>query len=796
MNSFLTSNHFHCIKRVIDLKSAYLYVYLNLILISLSISVLADNTSPILWHSANEPGGGGAVVALAVSPHDSSCIIASGDMFGAAISTDRGLSWKPVSGFLSYEMCDITWHPDSPEIVWMGSLTGPYLSKDGGRNWEIQRNGMPALCHWSYSCPIEKILYVPGEVNHLLAISGSSRHWGNVQQFRGVWESNDNGDNWSFVSNITNNGITYDKDKPGLNIYRAVFSAGESKELYVVADTVWCSNDLGKTWKIRNNGLPYTKPDDSRTFATIGNIQAHPIDPQTFWVSVNAYFDNNENVWLPGGIFKTVDGGLNWFPITNGLTQDKSDRQELASSYQSLAISSVNPDIIWTCDTSFRHCLVYKTEDGGKHWFGVAKKGGTPEKQDKVSIVPTACFAGSSMSGFAADPSDTQAVYCWCTEYIFRTLDGGETWIDTMSENTVPNKYDYWRGRGWTGWCARNIGFNPYKKDQCILQGMDACRGWMTSDNFSSYKYVSTEPVPWLAGNDVSFAKDGVIYIATGQFGGFAGIICSKNFGDTFVSYYGKEYGLPDMSWGGTDIECMGIYTDPDNSNIVWATIGGLLYHSEDGGMTWNAIINDLKLTKLAGNPLKQSVFYVAGKDGIYYFQDEKVTLIGGPSPGGRGKLSCDSTGRLYVCQFRDGRPGLWRFTPESSKWELLLDEPLAMQCAIDPSNDNRLLLVTSQDPYNDYAGGNGIWTSSDSGKSWNAENTGLPMLRCNTSAFNPYDTEQIVVGTYGAGFYIADWPNNYQPTGTRTYTMNDDDKKLISEYNVISKDVTSALTK
>jgi hypothetical protein len=69
--------------------------------------------------------------------------------------------------------------------------------------------------------------------------------------------------------------------------------------------------------------------------------------------------------------------------------------------------------------------------------------------------------------------------------------------------------------------------------------------------------------------------------------------------------------------------------------------------------------------------------------------------------------------------------------------------------------------MVTNMDPFNDFAGGNGVWVSADDGKNWSRQDTGLAMLRGQAVAFNPHDPEQIVMGTFGRGFFVARWPRN-----------------------------------
>lgn len=95
---------------------------------------------PLVWQPLYEPGGGGAITGVAVSPHDSKHLVSQGDMLGVATSFDGGDSWQSTFGFSSYEFGGgITWHPTNAKIIWSGSAMGPYQSADGGINWVAKR---------------------------------------------------------------------------------------------------------------------------------------------------------------------------------------------------------------------------------------------------------------------------------------------------------------------------------------------------------------------------------------------------------------------------------------------------------------------------------------------------------------------------------------------------------------------------------------------------------------------------------------------------------------------------------
>jgi hypothetical protein len=98
----------------------------------------------IAWQPLYEPGSGGAITAVAVSPHDPKHLITLGDMLGVATSFDGGDSWQATFGFMSYEFSGgVTYHPTERNTVWIASATGPYKSTDRGINWVSKRKGMP-----------------------------------------------------------------------------------------------------------------------------------------------------------------------------------------------------------------------------------------------------------------------------------------------------------------------------------------------------------------------------------------------------------------------------------------------------------------------------------------------------------------------------------------------------------------------------------------------------------------------------------------------------------------------------
>jgi hypothetical protein len=128
-----------------------------------------------------------------------------------------------------------------------------------------------------------------------------------------------------------------------------------------------------------------------------------------------------------GGIFKSIDGGINWEPIFD-------DQQ--VSSIGSLAIAPSDFNVVWagTGETFIRSNIsqgngIYKSTDAGKTWkcMGLEKSG----RIGRIVVDPRnpeIVFAAAM--GHCYGPQEERGV--------FRTTDGGKTWerVLFVDENT------------------------------------------------------------------------------------------------------------------------------------------------------------------------------------------------------------------------------------------------------------------------------------------------------------------------------------------------------------------------
>lgn len=680
-----------------------------------------------VWQPLGEPGNGGWIVSVEESPHNPRQVISGGDMLGCAVSFDGCESWKPGQGLKCYEMAQPTFHPSSADVVWIGSAAGPYISRDGGRTWKEKRRGMPPKSAHKYTAMVEKVLIDSERTDRLLAFGGSSRLWGGWKTCEAngtIWSSDDGGEQWHAVTNV------------GANIVEAFW--GPKPESWAHAVTVdgnwYTSLDRGVTWRKRRIG---------GLVGSLQHVTLHPTDANIVW-AVTAPIRGKDGKLSPGRIWKSVDCGRTFALSDNGIRLVAHFNGGQVTHFSQLAVSPKDPNLVFASDLSWAAESVYRSEDGGASWTKVVGKGS----------VPTALFAGPGCK-LSVSPTNADVVYAYNSEYILKSADRGRTWADMTAMRPDPAKPNHWRGRGWNGWCTHDFVFNPYRRGQSILLGMDASHGWISDDGLKSWHYARGNS-HWTAGNGAAFSKDGYIYIVTGQGGHNIGVLVSADGGESWQTCVGESCGLPSASAG----EYEAVVVKPEDGKCAAVAFRGKLFRTSDGGANWRECATTVPVGRFAMDPTKSGRYYMKSKKGVFVTEDlENYTDIGldGAS---EGRIFCDAKGRVYVCRFKaKEKNGLWRYEPQSKGWSCLNGVSTASAVACDPKASGRIVLVTKDYPYHDDDCGRGVFVSVDDGLTWTPANDGLHCYRLDCCAFDPFDPERVVLGTGGSGFVTARWP-------------------------------------
>ena len=231
-----------------------------------------------------------------------------------------------------------------------------------------------------------------------------------------------------------------------------------------------------------------------------------------------------------GGLWKTLDGGTSWAPITDG--------QLKSSSVGAVAVAESNPDVVYIGmgEAELRGNImqgdgVYRSSDAGAHWshIGLANT----QAISRIRIDPTdANRVYVAVLGHPYAPNDERGV--------FRTTDGGKSWRKILFRNDRAG--------------AADLVIDP---------------------NNARVLYATLWEVyrrPWILWSG----------------GAGSGLFKSIDGGDTWTELT-HNTGLPSGVLGKITVTVSGA-----DSRRVWANVEaerGGLYRSDDAGATW-ALVN------------------------------------------------------------------------------------------------------------------------------------------------------------------------------------------------------------
>ena len=710
-------------------------------------------SAALQWQPLGEPGSGGRIDAIAVSPHDPSRVLLAGDILGSALTTDGGRTWGPTTGFQAWEHSAFTFHPTDRNVVWAATASGPHRSADGGATWAPRRAGLPASTGYGYPAAVEKILFDAGDParNTLLAFGGDHRQFKDgtnpdqVPNYGKVWRSQDGGATWAEHGAIPT-GLA---GAAGNNVVAATYGAGSHEVVWaaVAESGVWRSTDDGGagTWQRRSDGLP-----------ALGNgvrvtaVAASPTDPLVAFATVGTRQGNPANRARVGGVFRTSDAGLSWQRVEDG-----DSAGYWPPDFLHVAVAA-DGRTVWASDANWGDGMgLYKSADGGSTWSQALSQSNLAARLRDGNPFDAGVVGAWWVE---VDPSDADVVYAGSSESVLKTSDGGATWEDAVN---TPLGGGAFRGNGFAGWVATNAEYSPFDSRVMVAQGFDRLLAGVSRDG--GYGWATSQPgLPrFNGGNDVAFAPDGTVYAALGQ--GSTTAVKFARSGDGGATWAA----LPNP--GGTAGRGDAVHVSRDDPDEVWAVTDGGLYRSTNArsaGPTWQKLDVDGRsvrgLEPVGGAaPGTGNDFYLQTDGGTYFTDDAgfSVTPIGGPSE--RVKLSADPSGGPTLWAASNGH---WRdhglYRRSGGAWSAV---PLpggadywAKDVAVDPTDPLRVAVVTNQDPYLDASRATGVWLTADGGATWSNQSANLPVLRGNTITFSP-DGRRLIVGTGGRGFFAAD---------------------------------------
>ena len=271
---------------------------------------------------------------------------------------------------------------------------GVWKTTDGGSNWKN-------ITDKYFGGTIGSVAVAPSDDNILYVGEGENSMRGNVAEgLGGIWRSEDAGRTWK------NLGL-----KDGRHIIRIVIHPRDPNTLWVAVmghlfgpneeRGVFKTTDGGKTWK-------KTLYVNDQTGAS--DLVMEPGNPEIFYAGmwrVKRSPHNMESGGEGSGLYKSVDGGETWKPITANKGLPKG-----VWGIVGVAVAPSNPEKIYAIIEN-KDGGLYKSEDSGETWSLTSNDNNIRQRAWYYSKV-------------FVDPKNENLVYCPNVNFM-RSKDGGKT---------------------------------------------------------------------------------------------------------------------------------------------------------------------------------------------------------------------------------------------------------------------------------------------------------------------------------------------------------------------------------
>ncbi len=360
-------------------------------------SILKSIDSGDNWFSTGLSG----MEKIKIDPSNSQILYAAG--YGIYKSSNGGSSWSDVgNGFFGWSkyIWAIEINPKNPNEVYIGTEVGVYKSEDEANQWIQRFKGLGKTLNFDFSISggefytaagfgvfqytneewIHRGLYYPIEVEYS---NGSS----NV-----LFATTDTQIMQIFFYRSFNNGLTWENTGLfGIGSLPITVSPSDPNTVYVAG---WRSTNQGDTWEQMSTQLDYgpiaVHPEQSETlYMGSYNGVYKSTDSGTTWDTL-AFLNssnhktvtvdplNGEVVYVgiyDEGIFKSINGGVEWTPINAGLTNFE---------ITALGIHPVNAQHLYAGTYGGG---IFQSKNGGLEWAAINE--GLPSLQVTALAVDT-----------------------------------------------------------------------------------------------------------------------------------------------------------------------------------------------------------------------------------------------------------------------------------------------------------------------------------------------------------------------------------------------------------------------
>ena len=694
---------------------------------------------------------GNRVSAVAGEPGNPNVFYVGAASGGVFKSEDGGHGWRPIfDGQPALSIGAIALAPSDPSVIWVGTGesfirsnvsigNGVYRSDDGGETW--RHLGL------AESGRIGRIAVHPTDPD-VAYVAAAGHMYGPQEKDRGLYHTRDGGASWELVLDVGPDAGAIDvvlaPDDPA-TVMAATWEMRIwpwGRESGGPGSALWMSPDGGNSWRrLEGGGLP------TGTLGRIG-LGMSPADPERIYalIETNSNRDYEPLEEYQGTLWRSDDRGSTW-TMVNG--SHALAQRPLYYSRMAVAPDDAN-------EVHFMSTLHVRSLDGG------------------TSI---AVLGGGDNHDMWIDPLDPARMIVGNDQGVRVSTTRGRRWYSPLlpiaqmyhvfTDNAVPyNLYG-----------NRQDGPSSGGPSNTLTGGQIPVGAWRS-----------------VGGCESGFAVPDTVTNAVVWSGCYEGILGRHDLRTGLTRTVSVWPDNPE-GWAAKDVRyrfnwTFPIHISPHDNEVVY--VGSQHMHrTDDGGQSWSVISPDLTLDDesrqlksgglttedvsptyfsvlfaIAESPLEPGVIWAGSNDGLL-----QVTRNGGetwtnvteripelPRFGTVSNIepSRHDPAKVYVTvdrhQMGDTDPYVYRTDDGGESWVQITGGiprdvfSYAHVVREDPVRPGLLFLGTE----------NGVYASFDDGGSWHSVQGDLPRAPAHWLTVQPYFRD-LVVGTYGRGFWILD---------------------------------------
>ena len=674
-----------------------------------------------------------------------------------------------------------------PGTFYLGaSGGGVWKSTDYGTTWNVVSDGF-------FETPsIGDIAIAQNDPNIVYVGTGSDGIRSNVIVGKGMYKSVDGGATWDNIGlrEVGQIGaVEIDPTDHNVVWVAAIgqaFNANEERGVYKTADG-------GKNWEkvlfvsdtVGFSDIELLPGNPHIVFATAWKVERKP------WTIISGGEQEE------GGVYKSVDAGLTWDRVTEGLPQGLIGKIDLA----------VSP-----ADSSIVYALVEAPGDEGGLYRSVNQGRSFEQVSSEEAIRSRPFYYGN----IDVDPQNPDVVYAMATRYM-KSTDGGKTWSPMRPPHG--DNHDMWINpdhpdlfiqsndgganvthNGGKTWSTQ---FNQPTAEVYQVEVDDQYPYWIYAGQQDNSTAIAVPSMPPFRAQDTSawlvdaggcetgpgVPKPGnhnIVYAnCKGRFSVF-----DKRIGTEKGYYIGATniYGHNPKDLKYRFQRVSPIHVSPHDPDVVY--MGSQYVHrTTDDGRTWETISPDLTaneadkqvvsgspitrditgeefystLYALRESPVQRGVIWTGANDGpVYVTRDNGKTWTNvtprGLPPGGRVDAvepSPHDAAKAYIAVLRyqlgDWKPYIYKTEDFGRRWQLLTDGRNGIP-------DDFPTRVVREDPVREgllFAGTEfGMFVSLDDGKNWHGFQQNLAVTPVTDIRIIRSD---LAISTMGRSFWVLD---------------------------------------